>query len=306
MTTSISNDAVPEVGKHQIDALQIKGILVATDFSEQATLATKIAARLARQIHSRLYVLYVESPQVYAPGAGVLVPLLQAAGVEVARKQLHKYIAGIPEVRSTKHEEIVSSGLVLAAIYEAIESKGIDLVVVGSHGRAGLRKVMLGSVAEAAVRQLHCPVLVIGPDCVLPFHRLKSVLFVTGLSSEATEAAKYAIWIARRTGATLTVAHVLPGDLNPNDVLGFARWENAAHGMRELIANALSPRQVHFEILTGVTAEEILNIARKRKTGLIVMGRKEAGTVAGHVPWATLSYVIRGACCPVLGIPSHE
>jgi nucleotide-binding universal stress UspA family protein len=285
---------------------RVKGILTATDFSEQATLALKIAARLAKQFHSRLHVLYVESPQVDAPGAGVLAPVLQAVDIEQARKQLHEYVSAIPEMEITRHEEIVSTGPTVEVLLETAETKGIDLVVLGSHGRGGLKKVVLGSVAEAAVRGLHCPVLIVGPRCVQPYHRLKSVIFVTGLFHSSAFAAECAISIARETGAPLTVAHVLPPREGEADSLGMGRWDHAAKEVRRLVPHdALIANQVHYEILTGAPAEEILRIAEQKKAGVLVMGTKGNAVLADHAPWATLTCVIRNARCPVLAVQPH-
>jgi nucleotide-binding universal stress UspA family protein len=297
----LETESVSQAGAQQ---LQMKGILIATDFSEQATLALKIAARMARQFHSRLHVLYVESRPIYAPGAGVLVPLLETVDIEQARERLHEYAVAIPELRITRHEEIVSSGPTVAALYEAAETSGVDLVVVGSHGRSGLRKAVLGSVAEAAVRGLHCPVLVVGPRCLLPAHQLKSILLVTGLSSTSRHAAMCAVSIARETGAKLTVAHVQPEHLEEHDMLGFTAWRNAAEEMRQLVAkDLLLPHQVGYEIHTGLAATEIIRAAEQRKAGLIVLGTHASGALADHWPWATLSSVIRESPCPVLGVP---
>jgi nucleotide-binding universal stress UspA family protein len=288
----------------EMSSLRVKGILAATDFSEQATLALRIGARMARHFHSRLHVLHFNSSQVFAPGAGVLVPILEAVDMEHARERLHDYAAAIPEVRVTRHEEIVSPGPAIEALYNAVETKGIDLVVVGSHGRSGLQKLMLGSVAEAAVRGLPCPVLVVGPRCLPAFRHLKSLLLVTGLSPISKHAAKCAVSIARETGATLTVAHVLPEHLEERDLLGFTAWQGAAKEMRELVSKELLlPRQLHFEMHTGGAAEEIIRIAEQRKAGLIVLGTRANGVLASHLPWATLSVVIRESRCPVLGVP---
>ena len=309
MTIPVPNDRIKtENGlKEEAAPLRIKGILAATDFSEQATLALRIAARLTKQFHSRLHVLHVESPQAYAPGAGTVLQALEALDIKAAHERLHEYAIAIPEVRCTKHEEMVLPGPVVEAIYEATETKGIDLVVLGSHGRSGLSKVFLGSVAEAAVRGLPCPVLVIGPHCLQPFHRLKSILLATDFSSESTPAAKCSISIARETGATLTVAHVVPGHMQKEDLLGIAQWQHTAEEMRQLIPrNSLLPHQVHFEILTGIAAEEILALADQKRAGLIVIGTNESAAFADHAGRATLSSVIRGAHCPVLGVHNRR
>ena len=82
-----------------------------------------------------------------------------------ARENLHKYVEHIPELRTVKHKEIVFLGSASDGIRSAGESNGIDLLVLGSHGRQGLAKLTLGSVAEWAIGRLTYPVLVAGPTC---------------------------------------------------------------------------------------------------------------------------------------------
>jgi nucleotide-binding universal stress UspA family protein len=280
--------------------------LAATDFSDQATLALKMAARLAKQFHSRLHVLYVSSPQAYAPGAGVLVPALQQVDMALARKQLHDYVAKIPQVRTTKHEEIVSCGLAAETIYETAETKGIDLAVVGSHGRGGLGKLLLGSVAEAAVRRLHCPVLVVGPHCSERYRTLKSMILVADLFAGSSRAAEYAVFLARESGTTLTVIHVVPACDEESGWSKINNGQSMSKKLRQLIPHdAGLEGRVHFEVLIGVPEEQILRIAIHKNAGLIVMDAREQSTLADHAPWATLSQVIRRSHCPVLAVQPH-
>jgi universal stress protein A len=82
-----------------------------------------------------------------------------------AREKLHRYVERIPDLRTVKHEEIAFLGSASEAIQSVGESNGIDLLVLGSHGRHGLAKLTLGSVVEWAIRRLTYPVLVAGPMC---------------------------------------------------------------------------------------------------------------------------------------------
>jgi nucleotide-binding universal stress UspA family protein len=159
--------------------LHIKGILVATELSESATLALKLAARLAKQFHSRLHVLYVVAPQLYITDTATLSTELQKVEVERAQEKLHEYASRIPEVRTTRHEEIALCGSPTETIFEIAEMKGIDLLVMGSHGRSGIGKMALGSVTEEAIRSMHCPVLVVGPHCAQSFRPLRSMILAT-------------------------------------------------------------------------------------------------------------------------------
>jgi nucleotide-binding universal stress UspA family protein len=285
--------------------IRIRRILAATDFSEQATLALKIAARLAKQLRSRLYVLHTVVPQVYTPGIGVLAPVLQEVDLEGAREQLHEYAIKIPEVRTVKHEEIVLNDTVIEAISGEVESKIIDLVVMGSHGRGGLGKLLLGSNAENAIRHLHCPILVVGPRSASRHWPLKSMVFATDLTVGSLRAAQYATSIAQESGAALTLVHVLAKPREEDHDRSKVEQE-AMEKLRQLIPSDIQlAKQVHFEIATGGRADQILHFANHRKAGLIVMGVRERGALANHASWATLSEVIHTAHCPILAVPPH-
>jgi len=286
--------------------IKIKGILAATDFSKQATLALKIAARLAKQLHSRFYILHAIMPQVYAPGTGKLAPLLREVDTKQAQERLHRHSVKIPEVRTTKHEEFVLNGPPTEAMLDLVENKGIDLIVVGSHGRGGLKKLVLGSEAEAAIRHLRCPVLVVGPRCARLRVPLKSLVFATDLPTGSLRAAQYGMSIAQATGSIATLVHVLPTRENTEDPLLETEKEGAIKELGHLVPNDTELRKhVHFETAVGAPAEQIVQIADHVRAGLIIMGVREHRILADHAPWATLSEVIRSAHCPVLAVRPH-
>src|SRR5271166_5719085 len=286
--------------------VHVKGILAATDFSEQATLALKFAARLARRLHSRLHVLYNVTPQLYVADTAILSAELLRVEVERREHQLNEYASKIPEVRTMRHEEIALCGSTIDQISAVAEMKGIDLVVMGSHGRGGLKKMVLGSVAEAAISRLHCPVLVVGPRCTRRFGPLKSMAFATDLRADSLRAAQYAMSIARQSQSALTVVHVVPMHIGGMDMPDMDIHKHVAKELRQLIPRDPElERHVDFEIAAGNTANEILRIAKQSKAGLIVMGAHEHSALADHDPWSTLSAVIRESHCPVLAVQSH-
>ena len=191
--------------------IHIKGILAATDLSGQATLALKFGARLAKKLNCRLHVLYTVMPQLYVADTAILSAELQKIEIERGEKQLHQHLSRIPEVRTIRHEEIALCGHAAEAIAATIEAKGIDLVVMGSHGRSGFGKIALGSVAESVIRRTHCPALVVGPQCARRFDAFKSIVLATNLPAGSLRAAQYAMSLTKETGATLAVVHVVPG-----------------------------------------------------------------------------------------------
>jgi len=286
--------------------VHIKGILAATDFSDQATLAVKYAARMANQLRCRLHVLYTVTPQLYIADTAVLTSELQKIEIERGQQELHEYLSRIGEVRTTRHEEIALCGPTADTITELVELKGIDLVVMGSHGRRGLEKMALGSVAEAAIRGLHCPVLVVGPRCIRRFGPVTSMTLAANLPFGSLRAAQYATALARKAHAGLTVLHVLPERVEHLGISSIAVEENALKELRQLTPHDPElHKHIHFEIAIGKPADEIVRVAKHSKAGMIVMGAKEHRMLADHAPWATLSEVIRKSHCPVLVVQPH-
>jgi nucleotide-binding universal stress UspA family protein len=146
--------------------LPVKRILVATDFSDCSDAALDYGRELARLFHADLHVMHVvemlAAPDVSGMGGYVAaVPALQADLDQSARAQLEKIVT--PEDRRDVSAEIVvrTSDSPARAIGEYAGEAGIDLIVVGTHGRRGLSHLVMGSVAERIVRTAPCPVLTI-------------------------------------------------------------------------------------------------------------------------------------------------
>lgn len=303
MAASPSSQRTLELTEPHLESapIHIKDILVATDFSEQATEAAKVAAGLTKALDAHLHLMHAVPLQIYAADS---TPILQRLEVESGRKALHEHAEKIPQLRSTKHEEIVISGMPTDAISALVEERKIGLVVVGSHGRSGVTKVVLGSVAESAVRHLHCPVLVVGPKCEQRSGALKSIVLGADLLYSSLRPAQYAAAIARQSGASLTIVHVFPAsDTRSADS---AYRERATQTLRQLAPEDLyQAKRIHVETADGSPGDELLKFAGRNRTDLIVMGVHEHGLMADHAPWATIAQVVRAAHCPVLAVRGH-
>ncbi|MCE9572972.1 MAG: universal stress protein [Deltaproteobacteria bacterium] len=143
----------------------IHKILVATDFSEHADHAIAHAAEVSAKFAAPLLVLHVaSSPVVPVPDGFVIVPPSALADLQIAvtegleRAVARAHNAGAVEVTSAHAE-----GAAWEQIVETAREQGCDLIVVGTHGRSGLSRVLLGSTAERVVRKAGCAVLVVGP-----------------------------------------------------------------------------------------------------------------------------------------------
>ena len=306
MTTAVSSTPKKE---HEnpgpgSGGLRFRSILVATDCSPASEIAVRLAARLAKESHARLYVLHSILPELYAVDMRGPVPELALTDLQNARENLHKYVEHIPDLRTVKHKEIAFLGSASDAIQSAAESNGIDLLVLGSHGRHGLAKLTLGSVAEWAIRRLSYPVLVAGPMCDKDLRPIRSIVLGTDLSQQALRPAQYASSMAQDYSARLTVMNVLPQASTTDE-------QNQAESSTQKKLHQLMPSDcgerctLRFEVKTGEIAPAILRSAQVNKANLIVLGAKRRAPLADHIPRTKLSAIIRGSHCPVLVVPDH-
>jgi nucleotide-binding universal stress UspA family protein len=305
MTTTVSSPKKqPESPRLGPSGVRFRSILVATDCSPASEVAVSLAARLAKESHARLYVLHSILPELYGVEMGGPVPELAVLDLQNAREKLHKYVEHIPDLRTVKHKEIAFLGPTTEAIQSAGESNGIDLLVLGSHGRSGLAKLTLGSVAEWAIRRLSYPVLVAGPGCESS-HPIRSIVLATDLTEQTWHSAQYASCMAQDHGARLTVMHVLPqagtiGEQNQAEL-------NTQIRLRQFMRDDCGEHcTLKFEVKTGDIAPAILHSARVDKANLIVLGARHGKPLVDHVPRTKLSAIIRESHCPVLVVPAHR
>jgi nucleotide-binding universal stress UspA family protein len=285
--------------------LRFRSILVATDYSPASATAIKLAARLAKEFHTGLYVLHAVEPDLYVADMAGPVPDLQQVNLQLERENLHKYAMHIPDLRTVKHKEIVFLGSPSDAIQSAAQAHSIDLLVVGSHGRHGLAKLALGSVAEWAINRLTYPVLVAGPKCDKTFRPIRSIVFAMDFFEEASRSVQYACSLAQDYNARLTVVNVLPPSSTTEEQ---ARNElSAMEKLRELLPDDCGEGcTLQLQVKAGDIAAAVIDSAQESKANLIVLGARHRSTLADHLPRTKLSAIISGAHCPVLVVPGHR
>ena len=300
-------------------ALSVRNVLFATDFSATSEAALPYATAICRRFHSMLHLVHVLSD------AGLLMmtggvdyvsmgTIYEDAHNEAKEKleQISRYFQTIP------HRHYVRHGVVWKNLACIIEQNKIDLVVVGTHGRTGLGKLLLGSVAESILRHTPCPVLTVGPNvsgrAKLPAFQnqgtelapaeleIRQILFATNFTSSAVRAAQEAAWLAQEFHSRLTLMHVLENYTG----LGSAPEpiEENLQKLRELVPKKSESQYLPETLLEyGRAAERILNAASEREADIIVLGARAYGDIAAtHLPWSAAHHVIAQAHCPVLTI----
>jgi nucleotide-binding universal stress UspA family protein len=148
--------------------MDVRSILVPTDFSECARHAVPAAAALARLTGARVLCLHVVEPVVqpmgWTPSAAATMPAAELGErmEESAARDLPAFSKS-EELAGLEVEDLIAHGEPAAEIVRAAEERGVDMIVISSHGRAGLGRILFGSTAESVVRHARCPVLVVKP-----------------------------------------------------------------------------------------------------------------------------------------------
>jgi nucleotide-binding universal stress UspA family protein len=145
--------------------MNVKRILFATDFSECSSAALDVASRLASETGARLYIVHVDGlVEISIPAIPPSEGAYYDAPWGYERREVRERLKSIvPTVANVAHEHFYVTGLPVAELLKCAESSHVDLIVMGSHGRSGLSRLIMGSVAEGVIRGASCPVLVVKP-----------------------------------------------------------------------------------------------------------------------------------------------
>lgn len=136
--------------------MNARKILFPTDFSRASQEALTYATALARDARATLLIVHVEDPLVVA-SEGMFLPPPTVPNPEV-KKMLMKVV---PADKQVPYEHLMLLGTPAGKILSVAEEQNVDLIVMGTHGRTGFGRLLMGSVAEAVVRRAACPVLIV-------------------------------------------------------------------------------------------------------------------------------------------------
>ncbi len=306
--------------KHRID---FKQILLATDFSDASRRALDYAIVLAKRYHSALSIVHAIPPDPHAPAPIYPLPR-ELDRVRLAAERQIKEINVDARISELNHRVLVERGPVWDVLASEIQRENVELLVLGTRGRGGLKKLALGSIAETVLHQARCPVLTIGPNVPAADSKttaFKHILFATDFAPLSAKAFPYALSLAEDYQAQLVLLHMVTpmpiADLGPTSYCpgpfaaeSLLKWQETARqesakALRTLLpADAnLAARPVYLVGLDFVP-EGVLEVAAAHKAELIVMGamRTRSPRMAAHFPWNLTHEVIARATCPVLTV----
>ena len=284
--------------------LNIKKILVPVDFSATSKMAVNYGLSLALEFQAKLFLTHivVYEPRAYDEAKAHLLELIPAE----SREKLN-------------FEIIVKSGDVREEILGIVKDIDIDLVVMGTHGKSYIERMLLGSVTERMLRKLPVPVLTVSHlDREKEMHKpgpvpLQRILYATDLSDESEPGLGFAMRLARELDARLTVTHVVEpinsSLLSPEMATYLSEFsvkmrDDAKERLSRFVALESDGTVPTTTVLAeGFPADAINKIAAKCKADLIVINLQGRGLLDRALLGSTAERVIRTATVPVLSLP---
>jgi len=299
------------------ETLKINLILCPIDFSEFSVSAYQHALSVAGHYRAKLVAQHIvelwRHPAAdFVASAGLYEEYYQALR-ESGKEQLQEF------VKKHTHDEIqpellVQVGVAADSILSFAQSQETDVIVMGTHGRRGFDRLMLGSVTDRVMRTAPCPVLAASnpPHGSVAagrerghVHHLSRILFCADFSENSERALKYAISATAEYDAELTLLHVLEG------APSLAKTEEAMAVAAERLDKLIPPEgrktlSIKTEVRIGKTYAQIIQLAEEAQIDLVTMGVRGRGALDVAVFGSTTYRVMQLGSCPVLVVRSGE
>ncbi len=313
-----------------------KRVLCPVDLSDASVRPLAYAQEVARWYGGCVTAFHAAPPLMPAafPDGGVFEPLptIPVVTREYVMRQLRQ-LASAARTEGPEITAIVGEGQAAAAIVEQAKTMGADLVVMGTRGRGGVRRLVLGSVTEKVLRTAPCPVLTVPPHAPeAPSLRpdLKRILCAIDFSPASVRAFHQAVDIGRRASASVLAVHSIDwleskgrdelisavvriDPRVPPEIADEIRQESirqqliddAGKRLAELVSReAADGCDVTTMVVTGRADREILRIAEEDRADLIAMGAQRSSGADLALFGSTTQQVVREASCVVLTVGS--
>jgi nucleotide-binding universal stress UspA family protein len=305
--------------------ITIGNIVCPIDFSDYSRRALDHAIAIARRYDSTITLVHVCATMPAVAYAGGL-PAVQPA--VLTPDERHRLLTDLRELAQAEAgsglriDAAVREGNEVREILSEADQRKADLLTVGTHGRSGFDRLLLGSVTEKLLRKASCPVLTVPrhhPDAV-PASPLvfKRIVCPVDFSDCSMGALKYAMALTQEVDGELTILYVVTNDLtplpgqSPDDAPDYSmsvaeffikREQNVRRMLKDAIPETVSTYcHVDTQLRHGRSAAEILRLAADRDSDLIVIGVRGRGSADLAVFGSTTQQVVRQSTCPVLTV----
>ncbi len=282
----------------------LKNILFTTDFSDSSRHALPFATALARHYGANLSLVHVvEHIPVNSVPMDVLPADLDNAR-DHGQHRMNEFVRK-SDFEGLNVSTIVETGFLWPIVADLVHERHIDLIVLGTHGRGAMKRMLLGSAAEEIFRHATCPVFTVGPHVdVASAHKekLETILFATDFSTGSAHALDITLKLTHEHEAQLLMIHVVHASAIPFDVTDDFVADSEARLKDMIPPDDMPHKPPLFLTLLGIPSEQVLSFAERESVDLIVMGMHKGTELSSHWPNEFAAKVVAGARCPVLSV----
>jgi len=297
---------------------QINAILCATDFSDFAKDVVAYGTTLAKEFSAKLYICHVvDLTAIASYGETVTGPIeYQDRFLGYAKREIERLVSD----NSVEYEPVVTFGNASEEIARLSKDHSADLVITATHGRSGLKRFFLGSVAARLMKILSCPLLILkgtAAGSIDSEHKrfpYKRILVGCDFSKDSIHAFNCTLSLAQEFESELHLVHVIEPsgykDLfelasEPQEKLKKELFDMVEKKLNSMVPDdALSWITLKTKLMVGKPYEEIVRYAEMNDIDLIAVGTRGQGMVEELLVGSTTDRVVRRAPCPVLSLSS--
>ena len=283
------------------DVAPVRHVLCPVDFSSFSRRAMEEAVPIAQAFGADMTALFVYPLEPSVAGeadTGAVIPDEGARSAVAADLGPFLQPARAAGVRASVSQR---AGDPVAAILEEARRTGAGLIAMGTHGRSGLERLVLGSVADEVLRRAACPVLTVArPGASQPPPGGSRILCAVDLTPASARTMETALAYGKALGAPVTLLHVV--EPAGSDEATWARRGEARERLHDLAARAGQWAFQEETVVAGRSHVEILRLAAERRVSLIVIGTHSTHDMERALCGSTADQVVREARCPVLTV----
>ncbi|MGA2860041.1 MAG: universal stress protein [Candidatus Sulfotelmatobacter sp.] len=275
-------------------------ILCPVAFSDNSMAALDQAAKLARKSDALLYLMHVQ----FVP-MGNLAELAEEVTLSTQPGKLQLERIARKHLARVRHKLLVQFGKPAELIEKAAQDLNVDLIVMATHERTGINRLLLGSIAEHVLRTSKRPVLSFGPGTAIG--ALKTILCLVGFDPDSIAALKFGWRLAQEYRAAVSLLRIVPVPFEPSEVPvepSTPEWEqNARAQLVKVAAENLGAKAKYKPVVRrGDPASAILEVEKELRPDLIVMASHEQSGLSHLIFGSVAERTVRESIVPVLTV----
>lgn len=299
--------------------IRFERILCPTDFSKFSFRAADYAVSLARHYDGEVHFLHVIPASLMHPDQYPYMAQPVRVDPELRQRALDRLDAfvALSRAEGVRTRFSVSEGAPMTAILGTAESDRSSLVCLGTHGREGFERLVLGSVTEKVLRRAKCPVLTVsepGEEQTAKPTEFKNILCAVDFATPSLKAVEYSLSLAQEAGGRITLFNAVewfseePGWETTVGIPDYREQmeEQVRKRLEEIVPReVLDWCEVEVIVRSGKAYREILALAEEKETDVVVMGVRGRNPLDIMLFGSTTEHVVRQSRCPVLTIVGH-